>query len=77
MKVLVVSHNVFSYTSSMGKTLISYFSNFDSNNLAQFFIHSEHIHMMTSIQSVIHLAERVQGSQKRALVKQVVWTRIK
>lgn len=41
MKVLVVSHNVFSDTSSMGKTLLSYFSEFNENNLAQFFIHSE------------------------------------
>lgn len=41
IKVLVVSHNVFSATGSMGKTLSSYFKNFESSELAQFYIHSE------------------------------------
>lgn len=41
MKVLVISHNVFCKTSSMGKTLMAYFSNWDSCDLAQFYIHSE------------------------------------
>lgn len=41
MKILVVSHNVFSRTSNMGKTLASYFDNMDNVELAQFYIHSE------------------------------------
>ena len=41
MRVLVVSHNVFSKTSNMGKTLSSYFNAIDSEDLAQFYIHSE------------------------------------
>ena len=41
MKALVISHNVFCKTSSMGKTLKSYFKNWDENDIAQFYIHSE------------------------------------
>lgn len=41
MKILVVSHNVFSKTSNMGKTLASYFKDLESCELAQFYIHSE------------------------------------
>ena len=41
MKILVVSHNVFSKTSNMGKTLASYFEGIDSSHIAQFYIHSE------------------------------------
>lgn len=41
MKILVVSHNVFSKTSNMGKTLSSYFANVECENLAQFYVHSE------------------------------------
>ena len=41
MKILVVSHNVFSKTSNMGKTLASYFYGIDSADIAQFYIHSE------------------------------------
>ena len=41
MKVLVISHNVFCKTSSMGKTLMSYFKGWDDNDIAQFYIHSE------------------------------------
>ena len=41
MKVLVVSHNVFSKTSNMGKTMSTYFSAFGRENVAQFYIHSE------------------------------------
>lgn len=41
MRVLVVSHNVFSLTNNMGKTLISYFSGWKANDIAQFYIHSE------------------------------------
>ena len=41
MRVLVISHNVFSNTENMGKTLVSYFKDFGQENLAQFYIHSE------------------------------------
>lgn len=41
MRVLVVSHNVFSETESMGRTLASYFAGWDKNEIAQFYIHSE------------------------------------
>lgn len=41
MRILVVSHNVFSKTENMGKTLVSYFKDFGKKNLAQFYIHSE------------------------------------
>ena len=40
-KVLVISHNVFCKTSSMGKTLLSYFEKWGTENVAQFYIHSE------------------------------------
>lgn len=41
MKILVISNNVFSKTGNMGKTLSSYFKLFDSDDLAQLYIHSE------------------------------------
>lgn len=41
MKILIISHNVFSDTGNMGKTLASYFKGFESDDLAQFYIHSE------------------------------------
>lgn len=41
MRVLIISHNVFSATESMGKTLSGYFADFDPNQLAQFYIHSQ------------------------------------
>ncbi len=41
MRVLVISHNVFSLTQSMGKTLISYFKSFSSCEIAQFYIHNQ------------------------------------
>ena len=41
MKVLVISHNVFSSTTSMGKTLLNYFRDWHVENIAQFYIHSE------------------------------------
>lgn len=41
MRVLVVSHNVFCETGSMGKTLTGYFNGWDKNQIAQFYIHSE------------------------------------
>lgn len=41
MKILIVSHNVLSQNSNMGKTLHSYFENFLSDELAQFYIQPE------------------------------------
>lgn len=38
-KVLVVSHNAFSVTNNMGKTLFSLFNSFDKVNLAQLYFH--------------------------------------
>lgn len=40
-RILVISHNVFCKTSSMGKTLCAYFAETAPQNLAQFYIHSE------------------------------------
>ena len=41
MKVLVISHTVFSDTESMGKTLSAYFRSFAPDDLAQLYIHSQ------------------------------------
>lgn len=41
MKILVISHNSFSKTSNMGKTLSSYFANVDYKDIAQFYIRPE------------------------------------
>lgn len=41
MKTLIISHNVFGKTNNMGKTLLSYFSGFQPEEIAQFYIHSE------------------------------------
>lgn len=41
MKILVISHNVFSRTTNVGKTLISYFDGLPSSDIAEFYIHSE------------------------------------
>lgn len=41
MKVLVISHNVFSSEGNMGKTLSSYFENYGPDRLAQFYISNE------------------------------------
>lgn len=41
MKILVVSHNVFSEMTNMGKTLKSYFQGVDNIDISQFYIHSE------------------------------------
>jgi glycosyltransferase involved in cell wall biosynthesis len=40
-RVLVISHNVFSTTSNMGKTLSAFFVGWDSDKLAQLYFHSE------------------------------------
>ena len=37
-KVLVISHTCFSLNDPMGSTLASYFSTYDSNSVAQFYI---------------------------------------
>jgi hypothetical protein len=41
LHVLVISHNAFSLTSNMGKTLNAYFNNWNSKNVAQLYFHSE------------------------------------
>lgn len=41
MKLLIVSHNLISQTTNMGKTLRSYFQDFSPDEVAQFYIHSE------------------------------------
>ena len=41
MRVLIVSHNLISQTSNMGKTLRAYFRDFSLDEVAQFYIHSE------------------------------------
>lgn len=41
MRVLVISHTVFSKMGNMGKTLKSYFEKFQPHEIAQFYIHSE------------------------------------
>lgn len=41
MKVLIISHNVISESTNMGKTLKTYFSDWNDNEIAQFYIHSE------------------------------------
>lgn len=41
MKILIVSHNVLSKNTNMGKTLLSYFKDFKDEDIAQLYIHSE------------------------------------
>lgn len=41
IKVLVVSHNVFSFSSSMGKTLANFFKDFPCEDIAQLYLHTE------------------------------------
>lgn len=41
MKILVISHNVFSMTSNMGKTLASFFKDMPCEDIAQFYFHTE------------------------------------
>ena len=40
-KVLVISHNVFSNTSNMGRTLKNFFIGWDKDSLAQLYLRSE------------------------------------
>ena len=41
MKILIISHNIFSNSSNMGKTLSGYFRELNFEDIAQFYIHSE------------------------------------
>lgn len=41
MRLLVISHNVFSKTGNMGKTLKSYFEGWNVDEIAQLYVHSE------------------------------------
>lgn len=41
LKVLVISHNVFDYSTSMGKTLSKFFETFRSEEIAQLYVHPE------------------------------------
>lgn len=41
MRILVISHNVFSNITNMGKTLSGYFKEFDSNDIAQLYFQPE------------------------------------
>lgn len=40
-RILIISHNVLSFSVNMGKTLSTYFGGFESKYLAQLYIHSE------------------------------------
>lgn len=42
MKILIVSHNCFSSSSNMGKTLGYYFSSFERDQIAQLYLYAEH-----------------------------------
>ena len=39
-KILVISHNAFSTSNNMGKTLATLFNSFDANEVAQLYFHS-------------------------------------
>lgn len=41
MRVLIISHNIFSNTESMGKTLSSFFRSWPKDDIAQLYFHSE------------------------------------
>lgn len=41
LKVLVIRHNVFDYSTSMGKTLSKYFETFQAEDVSQLYIHPE------------------------------------
>ncbi len=41
LKVLVISHNVFSFSSNMGRTLANFFKSFPCEDIAQFYLHAE------------------------------------
>ena len=41
MKILIISHNVFDATTSMGKTLYKFFETFPPKEIAQIYIHPE------------------------------------
>lgn len=41
LKVLVISHNVFSFTSNMGRTLANFFKSFPCEDIAQLYFHTQ------------------------------------
>lgn len=41
MRLLVISHNVFSNTTNMGKTMLGYFRDWEQHEVAQLYVHSE------------------------------------
>ncbi len=41
MRILIISHNVFSDSENMGKTLLNLFSGFDEDDICQLYFHSE------------------------------------
>ena len=41
MKVLVISHNILSHTSNMGRTLLNFFKDFPQESLSQLYFHKE------------------------------------
>lgn len=41
MRLLVISHNVFSNTTNMGKTMLGYFRDWEQHEIAQLYVHSE------------------------------------
>lgn len=41
MRILIISHNVISNVSNMGKTMLHYFKGMEDVEIAQFYIHSE------------------------------------
>ena len=41
MKVLVVSHNIFSFSSNMGRTLANFFKSFPCEDIAQLYFHTQ------------------------------------
>lgn len=68
MKVLVISHNVFSKTGNMGKTLCSYFENFNKEDLAQFYIHSE--------VPTVDICENYYRVTDKEMIKSIFWCKV-
>ena len=74
MKVLIISHTVFSASESMGKTLSTYFSTFSPDELAQFYIHSQvptseichNYYRITDKEALLSVLGRKCGAQYKA-----------
>lgn len=66
MKVLVISHNVFDYTSSMGKTLTKYFESFEKGEVAQIYIHPENPQPMSFCSEYFRITD---GEAARSIIK--------